>query len=499
MAGKSVRNPSRVRTMMPPMFIKALTQGVFLKLLCSAIAVLAIGGCSKRANPEVCCVDPADCASIGADEDVRSCPTALTCVDHECVIPECSTQGCSATEPVCNLATNACEACTGNQDCTKFRDQGVCDVDSGGCVQCLVSSDCGPTVPVCENQTCRGCELDSECASGACGTDGMCVSDSSIVYIDPLGTDTGDCPRSAPCRSLNFALSRTTASRSHIVMAKAGYSLPTAFVVSASSTPAQRLFLHGGDASLMGVSGDSMVIAQIPITIRNLELQQTEGGGGSINLLSADGTSYLERVRIRHGSSGVAIYGPATLRDLVVEGTTGAGTGTGIGLGFGAVVDMDRVEVRNWAVCVEAFTMSPQLIARNVVASNCTTRAFDLASAQGLIEFTTIVTEGNGSGVGPRGVFCANAGTTFRSSIIWTMGSQMPLQGCNLVSSIVGPTADAGASNADPRFVNRAGGDFRIMTGSPAIDGADMGPSTDVRGNPRPVGLRYDLGAYEGQ
>ena len=120
--------------------------------------VLVAAGCSKTPNPAVCCTDPTDCASIGAEEDVRPCSGALTCVDHECVVPDCSTQGCAAMAPVCNIATNACDGCTSNADCTNFNDQQRCNTDSGSCVQCLVATDCGPTVPVCDNNMCRRCE-----------------------------------------------------------------------------------------------------------------------------------------------------------------------------------------------------------------------------------------------------------------------------------------------------------------------------------------------------
>jgi hypothetical protein len=51
----------------------------------------------------------------------------------------------------------------------------------------------------------------------------------------------------------------------------------------------------------------------------------------------------------------------------------------------------------------------------------------------------------------------------------------------------------------DPRFVNAAGGDFHLMTGSPAIDAADPAAtlSTDYDGTARPQGAGRDLGAFE--
>lgn len=66
--------------------------------------------------------------------------------------------------------------------------------------------------------------------------------------------------------------------------------------------------------------------------------------------------------------------------------------------------------------------------------------------------------------------------------------------------------ADPGASHDnipdDPRFLDAAGGDFRLGNGSPAINSGGtttfMGlPQFDIVGNPRLVGPRPDMGAYE--
>lgn len=53
----------------------------------------------------------------------------------------------------------------------------------------------------------------------------------------------------------------------------------------------------------------------------------------------------------------------------------------------------------------------------------------------------------------------------------------------------------------DPLFVNPAGGDFHLQSGSPAIDNASPtgAPATDFDGLPRPSRAGYDIGAYEFQ
>jgi len=49
----------------------------------------------------------------------------------------------------------------------------------------------------------------------------------------------------------------------------------------------------------------------------------------------------------------------------------------------------------------------------------------------------------------------------------------------------------------NPLFVDAGGHDYHLQAGSPARDRCGTGLSTDLDGQPRPMGLRYDVGAYE--
>ena len=453
------------------------------------MVVVLVGGCSKTVNPEVCCTDPTDCTSIGAEEDNRPCPTALACVDHECVVPDCSMQGCPAAEPVCNLTSNACEGCDDNTDCANFRDQQRCLIDTGACVQCLTSTDCGPTVPICKANTCTKCERDSECATGACGNDGMCTDEGSIVYLDPAGTDAGTCTRSMPCRSLAFAVTQTSNTRNHIVMALGGY--VANLQVSPTNTPATSLVVHGGGATLSsqpGVDGTTLQ-ANLPMEIRSLDLNSTGGtalsSGTGVPVLVRDSTI---TAAVRGISAGLL-----TLRQVTIEGAGSAG----ILIAGGGTLEIDGVVIRGgWTEGIVGASQAGATVdIVNLVVSGTTDLAVDLPFAAGSVAFSTIADSGTDSGNGPRAFRCSNA-LTVRSSIIWAPGTtaRVPLEGCNVATTIAGPTPVPGALNVDPQFADST---YHLRATSPARDAVDIGPATDFEGDPRPTGVRFDIGADE--
>lgn len=454
--------------------------------------LVAVASC-KTANPAVCCLDAADCASIGVDEAERSCAGALACVDHECVVPDCSKQGCAATAPVCNLATDVCEGCLMDSECSRFPGS-LCDEATGECVQCSVSMDCPATTPVCDAHACRVCKLDSECSSGACGDDGLCTPEASIVYIDPGGSDFGDCPKTSPCRGLAYAATRTTPTRNHIVFATGAYAAVMMFIDST----APHLYIHGRDATLSAEFGDGTLLGvnNVPVTIRDLEL--ISDAGTALAIGTSLGPSVLERVRVGQSSRGILVSHTVTMRDVKL---LASGGGVAIDASAGTSLTIDRGVIGRWDVGIKG-NMNPGVTvkASNLLVYGCETYALDLTFNEGLIEFSTIVDSGSDQGTGPRAVACS-AGMTFRSSIVWAPGvaPRAPIGGCNLASVIAGPTAVPGASSADPLFVDPGSRNYRLRMGSPARDAVDVGPSTDLEALPRPRNGRFDLGAYEAE
>ena len=67
-------------------------------------------------------------------------------------------------------------------------------------------------------------------------------------------------------------------------------------------------------------------------------------------------------------------------------------------------------------------------------------------------------------------------------------------------ASTTGTVTDGGNNlTSDPLFVNAAGGDLQLPSGSPAVDAGDdaVCPATDLLGASRPQGAQCDIGAYE--
>ncbi len=89
-----------------------------------------------------------------------------------------------------------------------------------------------------------------------------------------------------------------------------------------------------------------------------------------------------------------------------------------------------------------------------------------------------------------------NTGSLVLNSIAWGnqnggfWGTFSPSSSCNIDQS-----ANLGL-NVSPEFIGS--GYYHLLSTSPAIDACDTGLEKDLNNHTRPIGLKYDMGAYEG-
>jgi hypothetical protein len=188
---------------------------------------------------------------------------------------------------------------------------------------------------------------------------------------------------------------------------------------------------------------------------------------------------------------GVVLNGNTILSNTASTGSTG--WGGGLYLDGGAAVLADNVILANHATLGGGLHLTDQdtaTLKNNIVADN---QAEDAGSGlyiergSSRLWHTTLArnTGGDGSGLHIGGSY--GTGTVALTNTI-------------LVSQTVGITVAAGTINlwGDPAFVNPSAGDYHLGQGSAAIDaGIDAGVTTDIDGDPRPLGLGFDLGADE--
>jgi hypothetical protein len=409
-----------------------------LRAVMLALAALA-AACTTKPVPGVCCIGAEDCGRLGLAED-RPCPAGQACVDLQCAVASCSNQGCPDEAPVCG--------------------------DDGAC---------------------RGCRLDAECPSGACGDGGACAAENNIVYLAPAGQNVAPCTRDAPCSGLQFGIRQTNGSRSHVVMAPGTYTSDAGLTIriDPQHTLASSISIHGGGSTLMDGGAETLLVVRLPTSIRDLQIEY-DGTG-----IFAAAETRLERVRITaaNGIQGSSLKA----RDVSFRTTSTAITVDG-------TLDLDRGIISGGTSGVRTSSLTSFQIS-NLLVHGTSDVALDLQGGTGVVSFATIADTGINS-TSASGISCPtlSQGPAIRSSIIWTPGATRPAitgSGCSIVSTIAGPVGVVGAMNVDPSFVNPQGSDYHLNPNSPARDMVDSGPGTDFEGDPRPGGARFDIGADE--
>lgn len=137
---------------------------------------------------------------------------------------------------------------------------------------------------------------------------------SARTFVSGLGTDSGTCGRTAPCRSFAYAISQTASAGEIVVLDSAGYGSVTIGQSLTITNPG------GVEAGISATSGATAVTinAMTPsnVTLRGLTL---EGGG-----VGATGIDYAAVVP--PAAQAPASAGTLSIVDCVVKDFTGTGT-----------------------------------------------------------------------------------------------------------------------------------------------------------------------------
>ncbi len=484
--------------------LRACSAGAMLFML--GLATVCVAPSCTKQNPNVCCISESDCAAVGIPTG-STCESGLACNNHECIEATCKTDPdctdpnaahcgdglcrectaagqCPASEAVCNLNTNNCERCIADGDCSGFAATPHCAA-SGACAECVKNSDCAAAEPVCGNDgACRTCQHDNECESGACDADGSCVAASAVIYISPNGTDAGSCVQAQPCKTLTYANSLIVPSRFHISMAPGTYT--GQLIVSAG--PA-RISVHGNGATIKQAASPTVpniYVDRNKVFVRDLTIEGPLAfdckNNGEIDLRAVNHVS-----NTNNGSGGAnacKVFWQDSFGRLIVLSTN-------------SQLTMRRVRIVDTMAVIATDT---SLTIENVSVLHSTDYPFQFTRCQGAVAYVTVADPAPGHG----GFNCtASAAVQVSNSIVWVPNignnSDRPALGnCTFTGqNLLGPLTPATPTSGDPLFVNMAGGDLHLMPTSLGVDKADTGPATDALGAPRPLGAKFDLGAYE--
>ncbi len=473
----------------------------------SAFTCALLLSCTKP-NPVVCCVTALQCDALGIDVP-RPCDVGQACKAGGCIASECDTAAdCAAESPIC--ANHLClGTCSTDDDCAEVAGRTHCSAQ-GMCVGCTSAAQCPSTTAICdmEDQTCRGCEADTECASGVCiEADGVCADHSALIFVSSSGSDAGQCDETAPCLTVAYALGRVAGSRNvirvlgfEIVAPAAATTIDRNVIIDATGT---RLDLPAG-GTLFDVRNPAVVTIE-GVAIAGGTQSLSVGAASTLRIFGAD---LQTKVTVSNGTLSVI---SSKARNSTFNCSGGSMTTTGNHF------DLVKVQFTNCQTAVTRNRWDPGLdgsidggggvlaVENNVfvVPSEFADliRVFNLAPGS-IFAFNTIV---NSQTIQMSPIALSCDSTLNVTSNIFAYNSSNPIDGCIAQSSLfdlVGAPDAPGNPSADPStfFVNRAGRDFHLGPSSPARGiGADGVVTTDLDGNPRPApaGTHPDVGAYE--
>lgn len=453
--------------------------------------VLLLSACGTEKNRDACCVDEADCASVGLPAG-STCEDGRTCRNNRCIELPCERSSeCDALEPYCG--GESCQAtCSDDAECPGFGQSSTQKFCTGACVECRDAADCGTSAPVCDQGACRACVVNDDCASGVCTQDGSCAAEAAIAYAAPNGSGASACLRADPCNLARAV--EPTINRRYVVLASGTYQLPATMTLE-------------GLRSFIGAKGTKPAL-----TITGLGPILRLGSGSDITFDNIEARG--ARPTSTSAFDGFAIECPSTFqkaslrvtRSVFTQNQTGAISARQCNLeirdstfmsnarGIEVTDGMSTIERSTFALNTEtALYLDAGLhtVENNFIVRNARGLEVSLTTAGTKIEFNTIADNAG------TGVDCGSATSTFvfPANLVTGNGTNVDAEaGCSFTGSLVLDDA----SLVRYKSATTQPYDYHLTAGSIAVDQVPTSTQVrDVDNETRPYGAGHDFGADE--
>lgn len=340
-------------------------------------------------------------------------------------------------------------------------------------------------------------------------TSSSCSSSPQAFYVSPSGSDSNDGSFERPWRTIGKAMATLAPGQTAYVRAgtyeeATATSCSTSFNVvtwSRSGTADAPITIRGYPGEEPSViirtkvrlTGSHIRLARLVVD-RNRAYSSFDKactGEPNVNIYGDDVEIFALEIR-NSGMSGVYLSGAdrvRILRNWIHDNGTHARLDHGIyyGSGAGGVIANNIIE-RNLAFGIQMYpSPSGQVITQNtIVASGKAGMVLD--GATNVIVTNNVSAWNAEQGIRTGGGGCQGCWADL--NVLYGNASSYYLPTPLTVQQTI---------TADPRFVDRAGGNYHLLAGSPAIDVArsDYSRPFDFDGRSRPQGPSPDIGAYE--
>lgn len=520
---------------------------------CADDAYCAATTCQKKKSAGSLCYAAKEC---GTGFCVASSPGAPSyCCDKACGAGPCESCAVIGKVGTCSFLT-AGEACPNpgadpnlDDKCDRINGEEIlvhrqCNGLSAQCADVATLCDpyyCDATTTLCQST----CSVDTDCNSGFCDqmdtmqVKNSCVAKSALCNVDASAVGGGDGSEGAPFQLIQSCLDLPSVH--YVVVAAGGYSenlkaghdveivargMVEVIAPTYSAVEVIGPDRVGLDGLRLSASHGSGVFAPANSVVegRNLDVQYCP------TAFQTFGTMSLDTVKIDSVTTGVrGIFATLSMTEVDITNASGVGIGMVGGTFTGnriaisqsgqaltaasTTVNIDRLGVFDNQDGLLLVQSSGGLISNLVTYDNTgdTVRISDCSSSTVDIAYSTIFGDRDQTA----DLFCCEGETALNSkpvisnTIVWDEKNADTVVGpCQFAYSDVrtlSGTVVSGAGNlqADPLFVNMAGGDFRLSGTSPCVNkgsagyGGTITPRSDYWGGERVESGLLDIGADE--